>query len=51
VARDNNVGAHFFTFDASQYKLKQADWLAHVCFEPVIPESIKRQSIHFNKIP
>lgn len=50
VARDNNIGSNFFSFEESQFKIKKADWLNQVCFEPAISEAVKRQSLHFNKV-
>ena len=32
----------FFTLDVHQQKLRKADWLAYVCFEPNINDSIAR---------
>ena len=38
----------FFSLDETDYKLKKADWLDIVYFEPLIPEFTKRQSLYFN---
>jgi len=35
---------NFFTLDVTEYKLKKADWLRYVCWEPYISEVVKRQN-------
>lgn len=49
-ARDNHLSEAFFTFERSQYRLKEADWLPHVCFEGNVSEAVKRQSHYFNSV-
>jgi len=34
----------FFSLDETDYKLKKADWLRYVCWQPTISEEVKRQN-------
>jgi len=34
----------FFSLDETDHKLKQADWLQYVCWQPAVGEEVKRQN-------
>jgi hypothetical protein len=46
VARANLIRRikemNFFSLDVTEYKLKKADWLRYVCWQPSITEVVKR---------
>lgn len=35
---------NFFSLDVTEYKLKKADWLEYVCWQPTISEVVMRQN-------
>lgn len=35
---------NFFSLDESTYKVKKADWLKYVCWNPTVPDILKRQN-------
>lgn len=38
----------FFSLDATDKVLKDADWLRYICWQPVVPEIIARQNQHLS---
>ena len=40
----------FFTLDETQCKLKKADWLRYVCWQPAVDEVVQRQNHRLSKI-
>jgi hypothetical protein len=46
IARENLIKRikemKFFSLEITEYKVKKADWLKYVCWNPTVPDIIKK---------